>query len=99
MQNSECDKFMYSEVSDFSAWKVRSKDSNLFYERETTMLSGDTWVLCTDIQMNLLDVISRGTKTLVDIVGKKTYSMESKLVLIMFISLSLQMKIAIPIHF
>lgn len=90
---------MYSEVSDFSAWKVRSKDSNLFYERETTMLSGDTWVLCTDIQMNLLDVISRGTKTLVDIVGKKTYSMESKLVLIMFISLSLQMKIAIPIHF
>lgn len=62
---------MYSEVSDFSAWKVRSKDSNLFYERDTTMLSGNTWVLCTDIQMNLLDVISRSTKTLVEIVGKK----------------------------
>ena len=70
LQNSERDKFMYSEVSDFSAWKVRSKDSNLFYERDTTMLSGDTWVLCTDIQMNLLDVISRGTKTLEEIVGK-----------------------------
>lgn len=53
---------MYSEVSDLSAWKVRSKDNNLFYERDTTMLSENIWVLCTDSQMNLLDAINRDTK-------------------------------------
>lgn len=70
LQNQEQDTFKYSEVSDFKAWRVRSNAANLFAERSASILTENTWVICTDEQKPLFDAITCNTKTLGEIVGE-----------------------------
>lgn len=71
LQNQEQDTFMYSEVDDFKAWRVRSNTSNLFAERNASILTANTWVICTDEQKTLFDAITCNAKPLGEIVGNE----------------------------
>lgn len=70
LQNQKQDTFKYSEVSDFKTWRVSPEASKLFAERNASILTANTWVICTDEQKPLFDAVMRNTKTLGDIVGE-----------------------------
>ena len=69
LQKKEHDEFKYSEVHDFTAWSVRSERAYTFCNRDTSLLSDNTWVLCTDEHKYLFDIVTRNTKPLGEIVG------------------------------
>lgn len=71
LQNKKHDQFRYSEISDFSAWRVHSKEACKYCERNISMLSENTWILCTDENKPLLDAITRNSLPLGRIVGKE----------------------------
>lgn len=71
LQNNEHDKFKYSEINDFTAWRVHSKEACKYCEREASMLSENTWVLCTDENRPLLNAITRNSIPLSRIVGEE----------------------------
>ncbi len=70
LQNKVLDTFNYSEIDDFKSWRVRSNASKLFAERNASILTANTWVICTDKQQPLFNAITRNTKTLGEIVGE-----------------------------
>lgn len=71
LQKKEHEKFYFSEVSDFSSWRVRSEEANAQCERNTSMLTDGTWVLYTDEYKDLFSSITQRTQTLGEIVGEK----------------------------
>ncbi len=69
LQKKEQDSFSYTEVNDFSGWRVRTEEENTVSIRETRCISDNTWVLCTDKHKNLLESIIQNSKPLGEIVG------------------------------
>ncbi len=67
--NQEHNSFEYSEVDNFSKWKVRSSSAVSSGMRNSEILSNDTWILYTDRHKRLFDAITLKSKPLVDIVG------------------------------
>ena len=61
--------FKYSEVSDFIGWLVRNDNAYKFCNRPSTAINADTWVLCTDEYLPLLNAVTANTKPLRNIVG------------------------------
>lgn len=62
--------FKYSEVSDFIGWRVRNDNAYKFCDRSSTAINADTWVLCTDEYLPLLNAVTANTKPLGVIVGE-----------------------------
>lgn len=69
LQKSEHEHFQYSEVNDFSAWRVRSRETNLLCDREASKLTDETWILYTDENKPLFEAVTRNAKPLGEIVG------------------------------
>ena len=69
LQKKEHDVFSYSEVNDFAGWRARSEEEKYVSTRDANIISGETWVLCTDKHKVLLDSIIQNSKPLGDIVG------------------------------
>ena len=70
LEKNKHDNFKYSEVSDFIGWRVRDVNAYKFSDRPSTGINADTWVLCTDEHLPLLNAITTNTKPLGDIVGE-----------------------------
>lgn len=61
--------FKYSEVSDFIGWRVRDNNAYKFCNRPSGTINSDTWILCTDEHLPLLEAITTHAKPLGEIVG------------------------------
>lgn len=61
--------FKYSEVSDFIGWRVRDNNAYKFCNRPSVTINSDTWILCTDEHLPLLEAITTHAKPLGEIVG------------------------------
>ncbi len=61
--------FKYSEVSDFIGWRVRDNNAYKFCNRSSATINSDTWILCTDEHLPLLEAITTHAKPLGEIVG------------------------------
>lgn len=61
--------FKYSEVNDFIGWRVRDDNAYKFSNRPSTTINSDTWILCTDEHLPLLETITTHAKPLGEIVG------------------------------
>lgn len=61
--------FKYSEVSDFIGWRVRDNNAYKFCNRPSGTINSDTWILCTDENLPLLEAITTHAKPLGEIVG------------------------------
>ncbi len=70
LQKREQNEFKYSEVEDFSAWRVRSKNAYTFSERKANTISGSTWVLYTDQYKPLFDAVTKNALPLGKILGE-----------------------------
>lgn len=71
LKKKEQCKFNYSEVENFAAWRVRSKNAYTFSERNSDSISGDTWVLYTDRYKSLYNAVTKNTLPLGEILGEE----------------------------
>ena len=62
-------KFQFSEVENFKAWRVRGVNSIAAAERDASCINEDTWVLCTDNHQALFDKIWSQSSSLSEIIG------------------------------
>lgn len=62
-------KFQFSEVENFKAWRVRDVNAISSAERDASCINEDTWVLCTDDHQVLFDKIWGHSSSLSEIVG------------------------------
>lgn len=69
LEKNKHENFKYSEVSDFIGWRVRDVNAYKFCDRPLITINADTWVLCTDEYLPLLNAVTTHTKPLGDIVG------------------------------
>lgn len=70
LEKKKHENFKYSEVSDFIGWKVRNNDAYKFCLRSSSTINANTWVLCTDEQLPLLNAVTANAKPLGEIVGE-----------------------------
>lgn len=69
LEKNKHENFKYSEVSDFIGWRVRNVNAYKFCDRPSVTINADTWILCTDEHLPLLNAVTAHTKPLGDIVG------------------------------
>lgn len=69
LEKNKHENFKYSEVSDFMGWRVRNVNAYKFCNRPSITINADTWVLCTDEHLPLLNAVTTHTKPLGDMVG------------------------------
>lgn len=69
LEKNKHENFKYSEVSDFIGWRVRNVKAYKFCDRPSVTINADTWILCTDEHLPLLNAVTAHTKPLGDIVG------------------------------
>ena len=69
LEKKKHENFKYSEVSDFIGWRVRNGNAYKFCDRPSITINADTWVLCTDEHLPLLNAVTTHTRPLGDIVG------------------------------
>ncbi|WP_044265343.1 Eco57I restriction-modification methylase domain-containing protein [Bacteroides timonensis] len=69
LEKNKHENFKYSEVSDFIGWRVRNVNAYKFCDRPSVTINADTWILCTDEHLPLLNAVTAHTKSLGDIVG------------------------------
>nr|WP_302436334.1 N-6 DNA methylase [Bacteroides intestinalis] len=69
LEKNKHENFKYSEVSDFIGWRVRNANAYKFCDRPSVTINADTWILCTDEHLPLLNAVTAHTKPLGDIVG------------------------------
>jgi type I restriction-modification system DNA methylase subunit len=70
LEKKKHENFKYSEVNDFIGWKVRNNDAYKFCLRSSSTINANTWVLCTDEQLPLLNAVTANAKPLGEIVGE-----------------------------
>lgn len=70
LEKKKHENFKYSEVNDFIGWKVRNNDAYKFCLRSSNTINANTWVLCTDEQLPLLNAVTANAKPLGEIVGE-----------------------------
>ena len=70
LEKKKHENFKYSEVNDFIGWKVRNSDAYKFCLRSSSTINANTWVLCTDEQLPLLNAVTANAKPLGEIVGE-----------------------------
>ena len=70
LEKKKHENFKYSEVNDFIGWKVRNNDAYKFCLRSSSTINANTWVLCTDEQLSLLNAVTANAKPLGEIVGE-----------------------------
>lgn len=70
LEKNKHENFKYSEVSDFIGWRVRDVNAYKFSERPSITINANTWVLCTDEHLPLLNAVTTHTKPLGDMVGE-----------------------------
>lgn len=70
LEKKKNENFKYSEVNDFIGWKVRNNDAYKFCLRSSSTINANTWVLCTDKQLPLLNAVTANAKPLGEIVGE-----------------------------
>lgn len=70
LEKKKNENFKYSEVNDFIGWKVRNNDAYKFCLRSSSTINANTWVLCTDEQLPLLNAVTANAKPLGEIVGE-----------------------------
>lgn len=70
LEKKKNENFKYSEVNDFIGWKVRNNDAYKFCLRSSITINANTWVLCTDEQLPLLNAVTANAKPLGEIVGE-----------------------------
>ncbi len=69
LEKNRHENFEYSEVSDFVGWRVQNADVNKFCHRSSSAINSNTWVLCTDEHLPLLNKVTAHAKPLAKIVG------------------------------
>lgn len=69
LEKNRHDNFKYSEVSNLVGWRVQNAEANKFCYRSSTTINSDTWVLCTDEHLPLLNMVTTHAKPLSEIVG------------------------------
>ena len=69
LQNKENDSFKYSEIESLTQWRVRDLTSFSVNERNISLLGKETWVLCPDRLLSILNQISTQSTPLSEIVG------------------------------
>ena len=70
LEKKKHENFKYSDVNDFIGWKVRNNDAYKFCLRSSSTINANTWVLCTDEQLPLLNAVTANAKPLGEIVGE-----------------------------
>lgn len=70
LEKKKNENFKYSEVNDFIGWEVRNNDAYKFCLRSSSTINANTWVLCTDEQLPLLNAVTANAKPLGEIVGE-----------------------------
>lgn len=70
LEKKKHENFKYSEVNDFIGWKVRNNDAYKFCLRSSSTINANTWVLCTDEQLPLLNAVTANAKPFGEIVGE-----------------------------
>ena len=61
--------FHFAEVEDLKAWQVSNRKAVSMSERETSCISEDTWVLCSDEHQALFDMVWEKSAPLSEVVG------------------------------
>ncbi len=64
------DYFMYSEVTDFNSWVLRSGSALESSQREISQYNDSTWLLCTDKYRDILNKILIKSRPLGAVLGK-----------------------------
>lgn len=69
LQNIPSKTFMYAEIENLKAWRIRDVKSQSICQRNADNINSDTWILCTDKHQSLLEKILSCSVALGDIVG------------------------------